>query len=194
VDNIEIRDVPGPPIGTFSARNAAIGTSVSYQLPNSLSVGATVKYLYEKILVEEASGYGIDAGALYMTPWNIRVAFAVNNLGSMNALQTESSKLPTVLRFGGAYETRIESIEGTLTTSADVVSFTGEKNTHLHLGAELDYKHLFALRAGYQTGYEARSFSAGVGIAYSLLRLDYAFVPFRYDFGTTHTFSLGIEL
>lgn len=193
VDNIEIREVPGPPIGTFTARNAAIGASAAYEINPDLSVGATVKYLYEKILVEQASGYGIDLGAAYMTPWDLRLAFAVNNLGSMGALVTESSKLPTVIRFGTGYVRPIEAIDATVTLAADVVSFTGEQKTHLHLGAEIEYRHSFALRAGYQTGYEARGFSAGVGIAYELLRLDYAFVPFSYDLGTTHTFSLGIE-
>ena len=194
VDNIEIRDVPGPPIGTFSARNAAIGASAAYVIDPTFSLGATVKYLYEKILVEQASGYGIDLGASYMSPWDIRLALVVSNLGSMGTLVTESSKLPTVVRLGTGYETAIEAIDGTLTAGADVVSFTGEQKTHLHLGAELEYKKAFAVRAGYQTGYDARGFSAGIGIAWELLRLDYAFVPFSYDLGTTHTFSLGIEL
>ena len=194
VDNIEIRDVPGPPIGTFNAHNAAIGASGAYRINPELSVGATVKYLYEKILVDEATGYGVDLGATYLTPWDIRLGLAASNLGSMSKLVLESSKLPTAVRIGAGYETPVESIDGILSASADAVSYTGEGTTHLHVGAELDYKHTFAVRAGYQTGYEAKGFSAGVGIVYDLLRLDYAFVPFGYDLGTTHTFSLGLAL
>jgi hypothetical protein len=194
VDNIEIRDVPGPPVGTFTSHNAAIGASGAYRIDPDLSVGATVKYLYEKILVDEASGYGIDLGAVYRTPWEIRLGLAVSNLGSMSALVLESSKLPTVVRFGAGYETALASIDATLSASADAVSYTGEGRTHLHAGAELDYKRTFAVRAGYQTGYEAKGVSAGVGITYDLLTLDYAFVPFGYDLGTTHTFSLKLEL
>jgi hypothetical protein len=158
-----------------------------------LSIGVTGKYLYEKILSYDASGMGFDIGGIYTTPWNIRLALAINNLGSVNALENESSKLPALVRVGGAYEKQLESFDGSLILSSDLVSYTAEKTTHLHVGAELNYKQTLALRAGVQTGYEARSISGGIGVHYGLIRVDYAFVPFRYDLGSTHTFSLGIQ-
>lgn len=193
VNDIELRSIPGPAIGTFSARNAAIGFSTSYIVHPSLNVGITAKYLFEKILIEEASGLGIDIGATYLLPWNLRLAAAYMNMGSLNELANESSSLPKTFRAGGAYEIAMEHFDGVFTIASDIVSVTNESTTHLHLGAEFNYHRTFALRIGYQTGYEAKTFSTGVGIRYGILNVDYAFVPFRYDLGTTHTFSLGIE-
>lgn len=193
VNEIQIRERPGPPLGTFTARNSLIGVSASYLIDTHLSIGVTGKFLYEKILVDAASGYALDLGGLYQTPWDIRLAFVVSNLGSTSELDRQSSKLPAIIRFGGAYETSLQNPTGSLTFSSDIVSFSGEDNIHLHFGSEFNYKGAFALRAGYQTGYDAKSFSGGIGVHYGSIYVDYAYVPFKFDLGSTHTFSLGFE-
>lgn len=193
VNDIEIRNVPGPPIGTFDARNASIGLSAAYPATQDLSIGVTGKFLYEKLLIDEASGYGIDLGALYRTPWSVNLALAVSNLGSMSVLHDDASVLPRLLRAGAGYQVAIEHLDGSLILAADFLRNTVERTNHLHFGTEFDYQNSLALRLGYQTGYDAKNISAGLGIRYSIMQLDYAFVPFRYDFGTTHTFSLLIR-
>jgi uncharacterized protein UPF0164 len=193
VDNIEIREHPGPSQGTFDSHNAAVGISGAYRVDSCLSIGATGKFLYEKILTNEASGFGVDLGGWYQTPWNIQLALAVSNLGSVNELDQEAAKIPTIIRAGGAYVAGVESIDGSLTISSDLVSYTGESTTHLHVGAEVNYRQALSLRAGYMTGYDARSFTSGVGFRYSQFQLDYAFAPTKFDLGSTHTFSLMIE-
>jgi len=193
INNIELRTVPGPPLETFSARNAAIGFSAAYAFDARFSLGATVKTLYEKILVDESSGIGFDIGAVYSTPWRVRVGAALQNLGSVSALRDEASTLPRILRIGGAYSAGVGDSGGTFTVSSDIVSITNENTTHVHFGGEYVFREAFALRFGYQTGYETKSISAGAGVRYGMLGLDYAFVPFRSDFGTTHTFSLAID-
>ena len=194
VNNIEVREGPGPAQGTFDAHNAAIGISGAYRIDSSLSIGATGKYLYEKILVNEASGFGIDLGGWYETPWNVRLALAVSNIGSVGELGYEATKIPTTIRAGGAYVTRIESMDGAVTIASDIVSITGEGTTHLHMGAELNYRQTLSLRVGYQTGYDARSITSGVGFKYGQFQLDYAFAPTKFDLGAAHTFSLLIGL
>ncbi len=193
VSNIELRNIPGPPLETFTARNAAVGVSAAYAIDTTLSVGATAKYLYEKILAEEASGYGVDLGATYVSPWDIRIGAVLANLGSMNELVNEATKLPESFRIGASYKYLLPSLDATLTGAADYVTYSGEDLSHVLLGAEFDYHHTFAARAGYQTSYDSKGFSAGVGIHYQILRFDYAYVPFKYDFGSTHTLSLTLE-
>ena len=51
-----------------------------------------------------------------------------------------------------------------------------------------------ALRAGFQTGYDARGLTLGTGIARGIVRVDYAFAPTQYDLGSTHSISLSIQL
>ena len=113
----------------------------------------------------------------------------------MGVLDSAASELPASIRFGAGRSIPLENFgtNSALTLAADYVRFTTEKTNHLHFGGELDYERVFAIRAGYVTGYEARSFTAGIGVRYSLLSFDYAFAPFRDDLGTTHTFSLGFD-
>ncbi len=193
VPDIEIRQRPGPAEGLFSARNAAISASAAYGIDTSVTIGLTLKYLYEKIFVDEAFGIGVDAGAAYVSPWNITFGLSLTNVGSMRKLRNEASKLPTTIRFGAARAEAVSSLDGIVTFAADIVSILPEKNTHLLLGFEFSYRETFAIRAGFMSGYESRNLTAGAGIRYDIFKLDYAFVPLRLDLGTTHTFSLGLE-
>jgi hypothetical protein len=193
VNDIQIRENPGPALGTFDARNAAVGLTAAYAFDSSFSIGLTGKYLYEKILVDEANGFAIDIGSVYKTPWNLSIGVSASNLGSMSELQTESSSLPTIYRGGLSYATALPQLSGSITLASDIVVFSQDKISHVHLGAEYMYGSTFAIRAGYQTGYEARSFTTGIGFHYNAFQVDYAFIPTQYDLGSTHTFSLCIE-
>lgn len=193
VPDIELRLRPGPPEGTFTARNAAIGASVAYGLDESMSIGTSVKYLYEKIFVDETFGVGVDFGALYQSPLDVTFGFSLSNLGSMGKLRNESSKLPATLRVGAARSESLESIDGIINLALDVVSVIPEKKARVHVGTEFAYEETFFARLGYMTGFETRNITAGVSIEYNFIAVDYAFIPFRLDFGTTHTFSLIID-
>lgn len=190
VDDIEVRTVPGEAQSTFSSRNASIGLSAAVDLSSELSVGATGKMLYEKIFVDEATGFAVDLGGIYRFDSSLTFGASLSNLGSMNELRNEASTLPTIFRAGGSYRTPLQAIDAMLTTSADIVSIGSEGKTHLHLGAEAEYRRLFALRAGYQSGYDSRSIALGFGLRQGMLRFDYAFVPFSRDLGSTHTLAL----
>lgn len=193
ISDIEIRSTPGPAIGVFTARNASLGASAAYQVDPQLSIGVTGKLVYEKILVDEASGVAFDAGVVYTTPWDFRVAAVLSNLGSVSELRNESSKMPQLFRGGIAYDTPVGGVDGVLLLTADILSVSEESNTHLHFGGEFEYQNTFALRFGYQTGYEGKSIAAGLGVRYGLVMLDYAFVPYTNELGTTHTFSIGLR-
>jgi hypothetical protein len=192
VSGIEARSTPGPAIGTFGMHDIAAGVTIAASVTPDIAVGITGKYLLEKLYTDQSTGYGLDLGATVMSPWNVRFSAAVCNLGSMSEFITEAPVLPKMFRVGAGYSTPVESMEGTLTLASDIVSFSEEGLTHLHMGAEFDYHESFALRAGYQTGYEAKSFSAGAGFRYGMVKVDYAYVPFTYDLGSTHTFSVNL--
>ena len=194
VEDIEIRTIPGDPEGYFTARNVAIGLTSAYKINNNLNIGITGKYIYEKIYVDEASGLALDIGGSYLFPLNSEISFSINNIGSMSALKDESSKLPLTVRFGAGYHHPFESAGINIGLSADIVSFPQEKTLHLHAGTEITIKNVIAMRGGFVTGYEARTFSAGIGINYGILTFDYAFIPFNYDFSSSHTISLGITI
>ncbi len=193
VGEIPIRTVPGPSQGAFTSRNLAIGLSTVYCFDN-FNVGLTGKFLYEKILVDEASGQAFDFGVVYKTPFDFNVAFSTTHIGSMNPLRNESTTLPTTLRFSATKSQTIQSLNSTITGTTDLVRILPEKKNHLNIGAEFEYDNTFALRLGFQTGYNARFLSTGLGFKYNIFIVDYAFVPSRNDFGAVHTFSITINL
>ncbi|MBE0644231.1 MAG: PorV/PorQ family protein [Bacteroidetes bacterium] len=199
VGGIELRDVPGEPIGETDTRNFAGGVTAAFAIADGVDVGATAKYVFEKIHVDEAGGYAFDFGVA-VRPFsegalaNLRTGITLANIGSMTELRTVSTKLPSLLRYGASYRVPMESVKGGLNVAAEGLTLLEESTTHINLGAELDYLGMVFLRLGYRSGYDNNGISFGGGAKYSSLRFDYAFTPFSESFGNAHTISLSITL
>lgn len=193
VNDIEIRLIPGDPVGTFSARNISFGGTIAIRSSDNVSFGASGKMVYEKIFTDEATGYGIDVGALYKIDEHSAIGASILNIGSMSVLRAEPTKLPTSVRIGGSYAMPV-SDQFFVTAAMDGVKTLRDSGMHVHLGGEISYQELMYFRAGYQTGYEFHSLSVGAGVTYTSIRFDYAFVPFTGAFNSTHTFSLSFLL
>lgn len=193
VGNIDVRTQPGEAEGTFNAHDLAVTGSASVKASDDLSFGVSAKFLYEKIYVDEASGYAFDLGGLYIVSPSLSLGVSLSNLGSMNEMKNDKIELPRTLRGGAAYTGELTD-RFTYSINGDVVKVLTASAVHIQAGGEVSFDNAFALRAGYQTGYDAKSFSGGVGVAYSMLRFDYAFVPLLSGLGTAHTFSLSFRL
>lgn len=192
IPGIELREKPGPAIGTFTARFASLEAGYATTVFENFSAGLTAKYLYQKIYLDDAVGLGIDLGILYRTPiTGLQVAAAVTNSGSLEQFRGERSDLPSFARVGATYQFGIDNFDFRL-SAASASSLEGSEN---HVGGSLEgaYSGFLAVRFGYQTGYESRSMTAGVGIVYEFLTLDYGFVPFTYGFGGAHLLSLSFQ-
>ena len=195
VQDIEIRTRPGPAEGTFTARNYALGLSYSRVLSDHIRAGITGKFLYEKILIDEASGFGVDFGLQYETPIeHLSAGVVIANLGSMNNLRNEKTALPSLIRAGAAFESRLEEIGSDLTLASDYVFVFPESGSYASVGAELVFEEAFAARLGYTFGSEGRKLSTGIGLRYGILGLDYAYAPLAADLGNAHTISVLVRL
>ena len=192
VPGIEIRDVPGPSLGTFSARFVSFQAGYAQRLSDDVVLGAAVKYLYEKLYIDEASGYGFDAGILYSTPIRgLSAGMAVTNIGSLQQFRSEASDLPSFSRIGVSY--RIQQDEFDFVIAEAWAHNLRVAENHLQTSIEATYSHMASLRFGYQTGYDTRGLSAGIGLQYDFFQLDYAYVPFSLGLGDAHLFSLGFQ-
>ncbi|MCI0473412.1 MAG: PorV/PorQ family protein [Ignavibacteria bacterium] len=190
VSDIEVRTIPGAPLEKFNATNFSGGISLSYEAYKGLSLGTTVKMIYEKIYIDEASGFGFDFGASYrINNFSFGAVFA--NIGSMNELKNSETKLPASVRFGGSYFYKQD--EFTVTGAADGFKVLDGGAFHGHIGLEGGYKDFLFLRTGYQTGYDNKGFTAGLGLKYKSLYVDYAFQPYNSGFGSGNSFSLGFN-
>ena len=192
---IEIRTRPGPAEGTFTARDFSLGVSYARMMSEDLRLGATAKFLYEKILVDEANGFALDLGGQYVTPFDgLSVGVLIANLGSMNDFRSGKMTLPALARVGPAYSLPVTTAQGIVTVEADFERVFPEKRSYVNIGGELAFQSLVAARAGYQFGSDGRGFSAGLGLRYGVFMLDYAYAPISQDLGNTHTITLAVNL
>jgi len=195
VSGIEVRNRPGTPEATFDARSLVVAASYARRVDEDLSLGATVKVLYEKMLVDDAFGWGVDLGAQYRTPWEgVRAGAVLANLGSMSTLRNESSTLPASFRAGLAYDGDAGAISSAFTLAADGVYVFPSSMFFASLGGELRILRTVAVRAGYLFGETSRGFSAGIGLTWNFVGFDYAYAPLSNDLGNTHTVSVVVGL
>jgi len=195
VSDIEVRTRPGPADGTFTSREFSVGLSFAHRFSPDLRIGVTGKFLYQKIFVDEGSGFAADVGAIWQSPFDsLKVGAAFSNLGSMSALRSEKTTLPSLFRLGPAYTFRIAQDQLAAAIAADFVRIFPERRNYFNTGAELRFNALFAARGGYQFGSEGRGLTLGLGISYGVLALDYAFAKISSDLGDAHTISLAINL
>ena len=190
ISDIEVREIPGEPLEKFNAQNFAFGLSAAYKINDMLQVGLTAKFLYEKIYIDNASGYAFDIGGLYSKD-NLSIGAVIANFGSMNELRNEASKLPASLRFGASYLINIPTLNGGLRIGADGYKVFDGGKFHANAGAEFTYKDFLSLRVGYQSGYENKNITTGIGLKYKAFSLDYAFVPYKFSLGSSHTITIG---
>ncbi len=195
ISGIEIRQKAElDPEGTFNANYFFGSLSTGFFINENISVGGTVKYLYEGLYTDESTGWGVDLGVNYKTPYKgLTAAAVVKNLGSMDALRVEGTKLPSEFRIGTAYSFDLNESDFGLIVAGEFQKYTLDNDSHFNFGGEVMYKNVIALRTGYQTGYESRGFTGGIGLIWGNLNFDYAFVPFSLGFGSANLFSLSFK-
>jgi hypothetical protein len=193
VNGLELRTMPGPAIGTFDVQFTGFQLSYGLKINDAVKIGLSPKYLYEKIFIDETTGFGLDAGLIYTPPVDgLLIGLSVTNLGSLSAFHNERIDLPTQIRLGGTYMLNLEkfAIRTALAYSPELGLSVG----HFNSGIETIYDNLVSLRFGYKTGYDFAGFSAGLGIRYNPVTIDYAYVPSAMQVGDAHIFSIAIAL
>jgi hypothetical protein len=191
ISDIEVRTTPGDPETTFSAHYSSSSVSTAFRIYKNLYFGASAKYVYEELFSDNANGIAFDLGVNYQSVIEgLSVGASFRNLGSMNVLRGEATKLPADLRLGAAYNFAVKSIKMDFTAIAGFQKYTLEDDSHMHLGGEMVYDKMFSLRAGFASGYDSKSISAGFGVLWNGINLDYAYVPVKYGLGDSHIISL----
>jgi len=183
------------PLDTFSSHDMALALSYARKMSPRWNVGLSLKLLYEKIYLDDAWGWATDVGFLYHPPVEgLSVGGSILTLGPKMKLRSEKFSLPTIYKLGLRYSPPLFHFQsGNLALAMDLSKPT-DNQLRVHWGAELLLIERVALRSGYQMGYDEKGLSAGLGLRQGRLRIDYAFVPYSSDLGTTHRISLGIEL
>ena len=191
ISDIEIRTIPGEPQSTFSAHYLFGSMSTGFKLYENLSAGFTVKYLYENLFSDQSQGWAFDFGLSYKNfIEGMDVGASIKNLGSVNELRNEATQLPTDARLGISYLLPFESIKSDVNLIGGAQKYLETDDIHLHFGGEFFYDRLIAIRLGYMSGYESKGLTTGLGVYWEGINFDYAFTPYSYGLGNSHTISL----
>jgi hypothetical protein len=149
--------------------------------------GLTGKYIMRNVGSVSGTGLAADLGIRLRPVNGLSLGLAVLDLGPDVTL-TQQEALPTNVRLGVAWRA-LELPEH----SVDL-AFDGEIPLMTSLqpryggGLEYWFQDAFALRAGYLVNTDEEGFTAGAGVRFAGIELDYAYQPFN-QLGSTSRFS-----
>ena len=195
MDGLELHgESPGEPIGVFHPHDLFLSFSYARQIGEEVSLGVSFKGLHERIYIHSLDTWALDFG-LQVQPREVkglRLSGVLQNLGPGTRLIEENMRIPRTVRFGGSFLLPWSIMDGKLLFAVDGVNAI-LTDFRYNSGVEFDHSSGMQLRFGYKFNYDSETFSAGAGFKVDKARIDYAFVPFRYDLGNTHRISLGFN-
>ena len=175
------------PVGTFNLFEFNAAFTYGQRIATHIYGGFTARYLHQDLEADRASGFGLDLGLAYRPEGSpLGLAASVLNLGRMDELDQTSSPLPREMRAGVSFAQN----RFLLSTDLRVPRFG---STGILVGGEFRPVPALAIRAGYQSGHDTRSFSYGLGLTRRNWRIDYAFVPSDLGLEDSHRISIGIR-
>jgi len=196
VTGIELRDEAASeiPIGNTHALNTYLGLAYATEIFGSWQFGVQAKYLYEKYYLYSADGFALDLGLKKKNLFkDLSWGLVIQNLGKMATLKEEATKLPLNLRTGLSYLLPFQILENRPLAAADI-NYVMDDVTTFNLGFQVPLVNYVDIRFGYVLGRETQSLTAGFGLNYGLFHIAYAFVPYSYDLGNSHRFSLKVDI
>lgn len=165
-------------------RESKVLLAFSYNYQNKFFAGAAVNY--HNISIQN---YGNDnafyfnlGGLAYLTN-DFRFGFSFQNINRAS-FGNDDGQIPVILNTGVSYD-----LTNTLTLNVAIEKDIKQKASFM-FGADYDLIEYLSLRTGFSN--EPSRFSAGIGINYSLLSLDYAMFT-HSDLGLTHQVGLIIS-
>jgi len=197
---IEQRDALGNLLGSFGADDLAVAFGYAATVTPGLRLGGALQWAHEDLGGSGASALGISAGGLYALPGapGLTLGASVRNLGGSPSFKTDTgadgAKVPQPLTVSaGATYGHAKANGFGWRAAADVLKLKGDAMEG-RLGIEVSPVPSLSLRAGWMLGQDAADLTAGAGIAVGQFDVDYAFVPYHDNLGSSHRIALGARL
>jgi hypothetical protein len=188
IDGIALYDQWNSYVGESQDSENSFALCYGRQLVRRVSVGATVKYLYQTVCDRACSGFGGDVGLRVLPFRNLILGLLAQNLGTQVKWKTESGRRETVplhLRVGASYQLDHSGV-GVLIAS-DVDKREGQ-TARLHVGTQVSFREILALRLGSDQG----RLTVGVGTRHGRFSVDYGYTD--QVLGGAHTISLSSRI
>lgn len=187
--DVENRDDTGFLIGYYSPVDLSVVANYAYRLGPSTYAGLNFGTLYQKLDTATSLGLYADLGFSIIPPLkDSKLSAAILHIGNATYTDQEKVRFPTTMR-------------------ADFTKGFALGDQHLTLGlngikgmdedlkgsiySEVELLNILKLRGGYKLNYAAESFSAGFGIAYKRLSVDYGFGAFDSGLNDVHSFGIS---
>lgn len=193
---IDTRDGTGNIIGNYHPLDANLMTNFAVRILPDHMIGLNIGLLYEKI--ESASSYGLnaDVGYLYLPPIANSIIFAsLKNLGFTSEMENESIKLPLTYEAGIGYSIPRDSYN---LSSQIALNKAIDSELSMAISSELALWEMLKLRLGYKTANSEKDNSklfdngltAGIGIRWQNIDVDYGWTSFSDRLNDTHSFGI----
>jgi len=177
--------------GSFNNEEDAIYFSYGHRLNDRISIGSSLKYIYQSLDDGKANAFSLDLAGMYRI-WetDTKQLRAGMNLQDVNRpafkwSTGQSDKIPSNLKAGVAYEQKIRKLY------LDKIIICLEENKResrpwvTNAGVELSTSLYTTIRAGYN----GKNMTFGASLFHKYVYIDYAFTP--HTLGDTHWFSIG---
>jgi hypothetical protein len=185
---LEKRDDTGALIGNYNPLDANIMVNFAYRVMPDHMLGVNAGLLYEKI--DTASSYGLssDFGYLFLPPITNTTFFAsLRNVGVTSKMENESIKLPVTFETGLSYTL---PKEGYSASGQFAINKATGSDLRYTVAAELALWQTLMLRAGYKGNYDEEGLTAGLGINWHNVGIDYGWTSFSERLNDTHSFGV----
>lgn len=163
--------------GNFGASDIHIFFGYANKFKN-ISLGFAIGWLQDKIKEDVKSSFLGNIGLLYPLNKYFTFGAVAQNIGT----KLGSDPLPSTFKVGAALKLKNLILTADLPLSI----------VYYGLGAEWWVGNILALRAGYKATHTIATITAGIGLKFEKIYLDYAYVPYG-GIGRTHRVSLKIK-
>lgn len=191
---------------TYQVSDMAVSIAYAINLTDNFAIGFNPKFIYQKIWRTSATGFAIDLGVQYVTPFDGAVlGMSISNFGTKMKLdgtstlvlydpdpnttgnndripaylQTEEWELPLNFRVGIAYKP-IKSEHHSVLIAVDAMH-PSDNYESVNAGLEYTFNNFLSIRGGYKSLFlsdSEESFSFGFGIKQFLM----GNVAFKIDY------------
>jgi len=186
--DIENRDDTGYLIGYYNPLDVDVMANYSRRYSPSLYFGMNLGVLYQKLDTATSLGLHSDLGVSWLPPLKgAKLSLAARNLGYASKTNTERLDFPLSLEADYSYKLTIADQQLGLMSSL-IKPVDGDLRGSF--GAELTMYELFTLRGGYKLNYSAENLSAGFGVNYKGIGIDYGYAAFEDDLNSVHSFGI----
>jgi hypothetical protein len=191
--DMELRRIPGDPIGTYDGENTVFGITYARSF-KILNVGATIKSLNERIFEVSYSTYSFDLGMSRsfkaFHDKSFRLDFSFLHLGPKYGPEASEEKfrLPLTWHFG---------LKGNFEPLFLGFSLNKPLNTKLQysIGGEYLINEFFSVRVGKRKDNLLEEFSFGFGLRNKNMNINYSYSPTIINsLDASHLFTISIGI